>query len=251
MSSFISLPSLSYSFFSKTETKEDEETENVYFKKAISEMSSESENSLKNFISILEKCISTVSKRYRENILQQIAVLSQNDAALLTAEEFVKLQKESDKLKTYLRDYRLLAENSGKMAFNQAVSSLHSGVTDPGQIVCQVYCAFEQLYTNEYSMNDEYERNLKWMEEILSRKMEKMGEWKMEGKNKDNETEVLINWNDCIFHCNNKYILEKVKFCSLQHKNSTKPNICFLNNIVARRKRDLYYFKYVNLPFAF
>lgn len=188
VSSFIPFPTLSYSFFTKTESKpndedDDQHPENIHFKKAITEMSNESETSLKNFMLALEKCISTVSKRYRENILQQIAVLSQNDAALLNAEEFIKLQQERDKLQGHLRDYKLLAENSGKMAFNQAVSLLHCGVSDPGRIVCQVYCTFEKMYTNEYSMNDEYERNLTWMEEVLRRRMERMGDWKNEQQN--------------------------------------------------------------------
>lgn len=183
VSSFIPFPTLSYSLFTKTESKpnddddnDDQHPENIHFKKAITAMSNESETSLKNFITALEKCISTVSKRYRENILQQIAVLSQNDSALLNAEEFIKLQQERTKLEGHLRDYKLLAENSGRMAFNQAVSLLHCGVSDPGRIVCQVYCTFEKMYTNEYNMNDEYERNLTWMEEVLRRRMQRIGD---------------------------------------------------------------------------
>lgn len=165
-------PTFSYSFLTKTTPKEDEETENMYFKKTISEITNESEGSLKNFIEILEKSIITLSKRYRENILQQIAVITQNDETLLQAEEFIKLQKESDKLKEHLKDYKLLAENSGKMAYNQAVSSLHCGFMNPERIVCQVYCAFEKTYMNEYKVNEDYERNLILMLQTMRRRKE-------------------------------------------------------------------------------
>lgn len=167
--SLLPTPTFAYSLFHKSEPEE--EGENAYFKKAILDVSNESENSIRSLIGILEKCITTISKRYRENILEQIAVLTQNDASLLKADEFVKLQLENDRLKAHLQDYKLLAENSGKMAYNQAVSALHCGFSDPGVIVCQVYCAFEKLYTNEYKLNDEYERNLSWMTETVNGKL--------------------------------------------------------------------------------
>lgn len=189
VSSFIQFPSISYSFFCNSEPKEHEEPESIAFKKAISNVSNESDHSLRNFIRILEKCITTVSKRYRENILQQIAVLTQNDPLLLEADEFLKLQEESDELKTHLNDYKLLAENSGKMAYNQAVSALHCGSSDPGQIVCQVYCAFEKMYTSEYKLNDEYERNLNWMSETLNKTVDT--KWKLDSKKQHHMTAPL------------------------------------------------------------
>lgn len=172
VSSILPMPMFAYSFFRKTTPEEGKAEDGIYFKKAILEVSNESENSLRNLIGILEKCIITISKRYRENILQQIAVLTQTDESLLKADEFIKLQMESERLKSHLNDYKVLAENSGKMAYNQAVSALHCGFSDPGAIVCEVYCAFEQLYSNEYKLNDEYERNLKWMSETVNAKKE-------------------------------------------------------------------------------
>lgn len=179
---FLPAPTLAYSFFRGSEKEEEEDyqaQDHAYLKKVISEVSSESENSLKNFIGILEKCITTVSKRYRQNILQQIGVLIQDDNALLKTEEFLKLQTENDRLKAHLDDYKVLAENSGKMAYNQAVSALHSGLPDPGDIVCKVYCRFEKLYTSEYKLNEDYEKNLSLISETTKKKVGEMfKEWK-------------------------------------------------------------------------
>lgn len=60
----------------------------------------------RNFIGVLERSIAATSSRYRENILRQIAVLTQNDAKLLEAEEFAELQAENERLREHLKEFR-------------------------------------------------------------------------------------------------------------------------------------------------
>lgn len=82
------------------------------------------------------------------------------DRSLQNNIEFETVKNDGLELKGRLEKFRIMAENVGQMAFNQAVASMYAGSDQPEKIVCEAYCRFEKLCKDEFDMNAEYEQKL-------------------------------------------------------------------------------------------
>lgn len=93
---------------------------------------------------------------FRSNIQRRMDLFESEDPN--ESAELLLLKQQGDKMKIDLENFKDVALNSGYMAYHQAISSMHTGSNNPKNIVCGVYCQFEKMFKQQYSLNEEYER---------------------------------------------------------------------------------------------
>ncbi|KAI4465862.1 hypothetical protein MML48_3g00016829 [Holotrichia oblita] len=116
-----------------SDTTEKRNENDVQFLQDIRKACSKNDNALKELMDVLTSCITEISKEYQENTAKQIEIISRCTKLGPVGEhwdELTKYRVEATELRQELTKYELLVQKVGQMAYNQAVTSLLSGIED-------------------------------------------------------------------------------------------------------------------------
>ncbi|GJQ84919.1 hypothetical protein Trydic_g526 [Trypoxylus dichotomus] len=111
-----------------------QESENdIKFLSDVKKACVKNDDALKELMEVLTTCVIEISKEYQENAAKQIEVIRRCTQVGPVGEhwdELTKYRVEATELRQELTKYEMLVQKVGQMAYNQAVTSLLSGVED-------------------------------------------------------------------------------------------------------------------------
>ncbi|KAK9703629.1 hypothetical protein QE152_g29215 [Popillia japonica] len=124
---------------------------------------SKNDNALKELMDALTSCLTEISREYQENTAKQIEIISRCTQLGPVGEhwdELTKYRVEATELRQELTKYELLVQKVGQMAYNQAVTSLLSGIEDAMDLLEVHYSNLEKTVAKLSKENYQWETKL-------------------------------------------------------------------------------------------
>lgn len=121
------------------------------------------DDALKDLIEVLSACLVEISKEYQQNIEHQIEIIARCTKLGPVGEhwdELTKFRIEAIQLREELTKYELLVQKVGQMAYNQAVTSLLSGIEDAMDLLEVNFSNLEKTVSKLSKENYQYETKL-------------------------------------------------------------------------------------------
>lgn len=135
----------------------------IQFSKEVQEACSKNDSALKELIQVLSSCVIEISKEYQQNITQQIELIKRCTQLGPVGEhwdDLTRFRVEATELRQELTKYEALVQKVGQMAYNQAVTSLLSGIENAMDLLEVDFRNLENLVKRLTKENYESEMKL-------------------------------------------------------------------------------------------
>ena len=139
------------------------EAEKMELSKDIQNICSKNDCALKELMQELSECIIEISKEYQEIIQREINVIAKCTELGPVGEHWDELTQyriQASELKEELSKYEVLIQKVGQMAYNQAVTSLLSGIENAMELLDVHFCNLEKILTELTKDNYNWEIKL-------------------------------------------------------------------------------------------
>lgn len=145
------------------ETKVQESGADLGFLKEVRKACIRNDDALKELMDVLSECLIEISKEYQANIDKQIEIIKKCTTLGPLGEHWDELTRyriQGTELREELTKYEVLVQKVGQMAYNQAVTSLLSGIEDAMDLLEVHYSKLEKTVTKLAKDNYYWETKL-------------------------------------------------------------------------------------------